>query len=71
MKSSVQCLFCKNFEHFKKECRVYQSWLQKHESKAVNLSDQGQAYKENTYDTYQVGKVSLLRRKTMESQHSK
>ena len=24
-KSSVQCFFCKNFGHFKKECRVYQS----------------------------------------------
>ena len=69
-KSSVQCFFCKNFGHFKKECRVYQSWLQKQRSKADNLSDQGQD-KESTYDTYQIGKVSLLNRKNIEHQHSK
>ena len=70
-KSSVQCYFCKNFGHFKKECRIYQSWLQKQQSKADNLSDQGQHYKESTYDTYQIGKVSLLNRKNIEHQHSK
>ena len=70
-KSSVQCFFCKNFGHFKKECRIYQSWLQKQQSKADNLSDQGQHYKESTYDTYQIGKVSLLNRKNIEHQHSK
>ena len=70
-KSSVQCFFCKNFGHFKKECRIYQSWLQKQQSKADNLSDQGQHYKESTYDTYQIGKVSLLNRKNIELQHSK
>ena len=70
-KSSVQCFFCKNFGHFKKECRIYQSWLQKQQSKADNLSDQGQYYKESTYDTYQIGKVSLLNRKNIEHQHSK
>ena len=69
-KSSVQCFFCKNFGHFKKECRVYQSWLQKQQSKADNLSDQGKD-KESTYDTYQIGKVSLLKRKNIEHQHSK
>ena len=69
-KSSVQCFFCKNFGHFKRECRVYQSWLQKQQSKADNLSDQGQD-KESTYDTYQIGKVSLLKRKNIEPQHSK
>ena len=69
-KSSVQCFFCKNFGHFKKECGVYQSWLQKQQSKADNLSDQGQD-KESTYDTYQIGKVSLLKRKNIEPQHSK
>ena len=69
-KSSVQCFFCKNFGHFKKECRVYQSWLQKQQSKADHLSDQGQD-KESTYDTYHVGKVSLLKRKNIEPQHSK
>ena len=69
-KSSVQCFFCKNFGHFKKECRVYQSWLQKQQSKADNLSDQGQG-KESTYDTFQIGKVSLLKRKNIEPQHSK
>ena len=66
----MQCFFCKNFGHFKKECRVYQSWLQKQQSKADNLSDQGQD-KESTYDTYQIGKVSLLKRKNIEPQHSK
>ena len=70
-KSSVQCFFCKNFGHFKKECRVYQSWLQKQQSKADNLSDQWQYYKESTYDTYQIGNVSLLNRKNIEHQHSK
>ena len=70
-KSSVQCFFCKNFGHFKKECRIYQSWLQKQQSKADNSSDQGQHYKESTYDTYQIGKVSLLNRKNIEHQHSK
>ena len=70
-KSSVQCFFCKNFGHFKKDCRIYQSWLQKQQSKADNLSDQGQYYKESTYDTYQKGKVSLLNRKNIEHQHSK
>ena len=70
-KSSVQCFFCKNFGHFKKECRIYQSWLQKQQSKADNLSDQGQYYKESTYNTYQIGKVSLLKRKNIEPQHSK
>ena len=70
-KSSVQCFFCKNFGHFKKECRIYQSWLQKQQSKADNLSGQGQHYKESTYDTYQIGKVSLLNRKNIEHQHSK
>ena len=70
-KSSVQCFFCKNFGHFKRECRVYQSWLQKQQSKADNLSDPGQHYKESTYDTYQIGKVSLLNRKNIEHQHSK
>ena len=69
-KSSVQCFFCKNFGHFKKKCRVYQSWLQKQQSKADNLSDQGQD-KESTYDTYQIGKVSLLKRKNIEPQDSK
>ena len=69
-KSSVQCFFCKNFGHFKRECRVYQSWLQKQQSKADNLSDQGQD-KQSTYDTYQIGKVSLLKRKNIEPQHSK
>ena len=69
-KSSVQCFFCKNFGHFKKECRVYQSWLQKQQSKADHLSDQGQD-KESTYDTYHVGKVSLLKRKNIEPQYSK
>ena len=69
-KSSVQSFFCKNFGHFKKECRVYQSWLQKQQSKADNLSDQGQD-KESTYDTYQIGKISLLKRKNIEPQHSK
>ena len=69
-KSSVQCFFCKNFGHFKRECRVYQSWLQKQQSKADNLSDQGQD-KESTYDTYHIGKVSLLKRKNIEPQHSK
>ena len=69
-KSSVQCFFCKNFGHLKRECRVYQSWLQKQQSKADNLSDQGQG-KESTYDTYQIGKVSLLKRKNIEPQHSK
>ena len=69
-KSSVQCFFCKNFGHFKKECRVYQYWLQKQQSKADNLSDQGQD-KESTYDTFQIGKVSLLKRKNIEPQHSK
>ena len=69
-KSSVQCFFCKNFGHFKKECRVYQSWLQKQQSKADNLSDQGQD-KVSAYDTYQIGKVSLLKRKNIEPQHSK
>ena len=69
-KSSVQCFFCKNFGHFKRECRVYQSWLQKQQSKADNLSDQGQD-KESTYDTYHIGKVSLLKRKKIEHQHSK
>ena len=70
-KSSVQCFFCKNFGHFKKECRIYQSWLQKQQSKADNLSDQGQHYKESTYETYQIGKVSILNRKNIEHQHSK
>ena len=69
-KSSVQCFFCKNFGHFKKECRIYQSWLQKQQSKADNLSDQGQD-KESTYETYQIGKVSILNRKNIEHQHSK
>ena len=69
-KSSVQCFFCKNFGHFKRECRVYQSWLQKQQSKADDLSDQRQD-KESTYDTYQIGKVSLLKRKNIEPQHSK
>ena len=69
-KSSVQCFFCKNFGHLKRECRVYQSWLQKQQSKADNLSDQGQG-KESTYDTFQIGKVSLLKRKNIEPQHSK
>ena len=69
-KSSVQCFFCKNFGHFKKECRIYQSWLQKQQSTADNLSDQGQD-KESTYDTYHIGKVSLLKRKNIEPQHSK
>ena len=69
-KSSVQCFFCKNFGHLKRECRVYQSWLQKQQSKADNLSDQGQG-NESTYDTYQIGKVSLLKRKNIELQHSK
>ena len=69
-KSSVQCFFCKNFGHLKRECRVYQSWLQKQQSKADNLSDQGQG-KESTYDTFQIGKVSLLKRKNKEPQHSK
>ena len=69
-KSSVQCFFCKNFGHFKKECRVYQSWLQKQQSKADNLSDHGQD-KKSTYDTFQIGKVSLLKRKNIEPQHSK
>ena len=69
-KSSVQCFFCKNFGHFKRECRVYQSWLQKQQSKADNLSDQGQG-KESTYDTFQIGKVSLWKRKNIEPQHSK
>ena len=69
-KSSVQCFFCKNFGHFKKECRIYQSWLQKQQSKADNLSDHGQD-KESTYDTYQIGKVSLLKRKKIDPQHSK
>ena len=69
-KSSVQCFFCKNFGHFKKECRVYQSWLQKQRSKADNSSDQGQD-KESTYDTYHIGKVSLLKRKNIEPQRSK
>ena len=69
-KSSVQCFFCKNFGHFKRECRVYQSWLQKQQSKADSLSDQGQD-KESTYDTYQIGKISLLKRKNIEPQHSK
>ena len=69
-KSSVQCFFCKKFGHFKRECRVYQSLLQKQQSKADNLSDQGQD-KESTYDTYQIGKVSLLKRKNIEPQHSK
>ena len=50
---------------------VYQSWLQKQQYKADNLSDQGQDYKESTYDTYQIGKVSLLNRKNIEPQHSK
>ena len=69
-KSSAQCFFCKNFGHLKRECRVYQSWLQKQQSKADNLSDQGQD-KESTYDTFQIGKVSLLKRKNLEPQHSK
>ena len=69
-RSSLQCFFCKNFGHFKRECRVYQSWLQKQQSKADNLSDQGQD-KECTYDTYQIGKVSLLKRKNIEPQRSK
>ena len=69
-KSSVQCFFCKNFGHLKRECRVYQFWLQKQQSKADNLSDQGQG-KESTYDTFQIGKVSLLKRKNIEPQHSK
>ena len=69
-KSSVQCFFCKNFGHLKRECRVYQSWLQKQQSKADNLSDQGQG-KESTYDTFQIGKASLLMRKNIEPQHSK
>ena len=69
-KSSVQCFFCKNFGHLKRECRVYQSWLQKQQSNADNLSDQGQC-KESTYDTFQIGKVSLLKRKNIEPQHSK
>ena len=69
-KSSVQCFFCKNFGHLKRECRVYQSWLQKQQSKADNSSDQGQG-KESTYDTFQIGKVSLLKRKNIEPQHSK
>ena len=69
-KSSVQCFFCKNFGHLKRECRVYQSWLQKQQSKADNLSDQGQG-KESTYDTFQIGKVSLLKRKNIEPQYSK
>ena len=70
-KSSVQCFFCMNFGHFKKECRIYQSLLQKQRSKADNLRDQGQDYKEGTYNTYQIGKVSLLKRKNIEPQHSK
>ena len=69
-KSSVQCFFCKNFGHLKRECRVYQSWLQKQQSKADNLSDQGQG-KESTYDTFQIGKVSLLKRNNIEPQHTK
>ena len=69
-KSSVQCFFCKNFGHLKRECRVYQSWLQKQQSKADNLRDQGQG-KESTYDTFQIGKVSLLKKKNIEPQHSK
>ena len=70
-KSSVQCFFCKNFGHFKKECRVYQSWLQKQRSKADNLSDQRQDKESTYYDTYQIGKVSLLKRKNIGPQHSK
>ena len=68
----ISALFLlEEFRTFKKECRVYQSWLQKQQSKADNLSDQGQDYKESTYDTYQIGKVSLLNRKNIEPQHSK
>ena len=34
-KSSSQCFFCKKFGHFKKDCRVYQAWLnKKQESKS-------------------------------------
>ena len=64
-------LFFKNFGHFKKECRVCQSWLQKQQSKVDNFGDQEQDYKESKNDTYQIGKVSLLNRKSREPQHSK
>ena len=40
-KASMQCFFCKNLGHFKKECRIYQSYLKKQKSKTDNLNGQG------------------------------
>ena len=37
----MQCFFCKNFGHFKKECRIYQSYLKKQKSKTDNFNGQG------------------------------
>ena len=40
--SSIRCFFYQRFGHAKKDFRNYQSWLQKQQSKADNLNEQGQ-----------------------------
>lgn len=39
--SRMRCFFCNNFGHPKKDCRVYQAYLKKQQSKTDNLNGQG------------------------------
>ena len=70
-KNPIKCFFCKHFGQMKKDCRSYKKWLEKQESKANNLNDNGLDGKTTQPNPKKVEKVGLVQKKNLEFEHSK